>query len=243
MSDVTYLRIKGAAVPIKLKRAWRNSVRYSISQKSVNLTIPQFYTKRQTLDELNRISSWAHKKFELDPGMLERFRIRKYATGDKLQIYGHIFTLLINSAPIKGLTGEIHGEQVIITLPKNTDKHSQHSMVGPLLSRLFAKHFHTAVSRRVHHLNNTYFKETINNIRIKNNQSNWGSCSSNRNINLSSRLLFAPQKVFDYVIIHELAHLKEMNHSPRFWNIVAKAMPDYKKYDTWLTKEGHSLRF
>jgi predicted metal-dependent hydrolase len=78
---------------------------------------------------------------------------------------------------------------------------------------------------------------------LKNNQSNWGSCSSKRNINLSSRLLFAPEKVLDYVIVHELSHLKEMNHSKKFWDIVASVMPDYKKMETWLSKNGDKLKF
>ncbi|MCB0682671.1 MAG: M48 family metallopeptidase, partial [Saprospiraceae bacterium] len=64
-----------------------------------------------------------------------------------------------------------------------------------------------------------------------------------RNINLSTRLLFAPPKVIDYVIIHELAHLVEMNHSRRFWDLVAAAMPDYEEQEKWLKKFGHRCDF
>ena len=67
--------------------------------------------------------------------------------------------------------------------------------------------------------------------------------TSKRNINLSSRLLFAPRDVLDYVIIHELSHLKEMNHSPRFWKIVENVMPNYLEKERWLTNFGNTLRF
>ena len=78
---------------------------------------------------------------------------------------------------------------------------------------------------------------------MKYNHSNWGSCSSKGNINLSTRLLFAPDDVIDYVIIHELAHRIEMNHSPRFWKLVSDAMPDYKEKEKWLKVHGGKLGF
>ena len=67
------------------------------------------------------------------------------------------------------------------------------------------------------------------NIRITSAKSQWGSCSAKKNISYSWRLIMADEEVVDYVIVHELAHLVEMNHSTRFWNIVASALPDYKE--------------
>jgi predicted metal-dependent hydrolase len=80
-------------------------------------------------------------------------------------------------------------------------------------------------------------------VRLKYLHSRWGSCSSSSNINLSTRLLFAPEGVIDYVIIHELAHLQELNHSPRFWRLVAEAMPDYQLKEKWLKDNGHLCDF
>ena len=58
----------------------------------------------------------------------------------------------------------------------------------------------------------------------------WGSCSSKKNLNFSYRLYFLPEYLSDYIIIHELCHLKEMNHSKRFWDLVALVCPSYKDY-------------
>ena len=69
---------------------------------------------------------------------------------------------------------------------------------------------------------------------MKYNKTNWGSRSTKNNINISTRLLFAPKDVQEYVFIHELAHFFEMNHSKRFWDIVGKIMPDYKEKERWL---------
>lgn len=73
-----------------------------------------------------------------------------------------------------------------------------------------------------------------NTIKITSAKTRWGSCTSKKNLNFSYRLILVPKKVIDYVIVHELCHLREMNHSKKFWDEVWKIMPDYKKYDRWL---------
>jgi predicted metal-dependent hydrolase len=81
----------------------------------------------------------------------------------------------------------------------------------------------------------------IGRIAVKDTRSRWGSCSSKGNLNFSWRLLLAPWEVLDYVVAHEVAHLKEMNHSPRFWAIVEQLCPDYRVHRAWLRTHGASL--
>ncbi len=78
----------------------------------------------------------------------------------------------------------------------------------------------------------------VNKVGITSAQKRWGSCNSKGNINFSYRLIMAPPEVIDYVIVHELMHLKEMNHSSRFWTKVEQIIPDYKQKRKWL-KENH----
>lgn len=66
-------------------------------------------------------------------------------------------------------------------------------------------------------------------ISVKDLKSRWGSCSSKKNLNFHYKLLFLPMELVDYVVTHELCHLQEMNHSKKFWTLVAKTIPDYKK--------------
>ena len=82
---------------------------------------------------------------------------------------------------------------------------------------------------------------TYNRIAIREQKTRWGSCSSKGNLNFNWRLIFAPPEVLDYVVVHELAHRKEMNHSKAFYAIVESVLPDYRKWRRWLSENGDTL--
>ena len=78
-------------------------------------------------------------------------------------------------------------------------------------------------------------------VTVRNQRTRWGSCSSKGSLNFNCLLALAPEPVRRYVVIHELCHLKEMNHSPAFWKLVASEMPDYQNARKWLKTEGQRL--
>ncbi len=79
------------------------------------------------------------------------------------------------------------------------------------------------------------------NITIRFQRSRWGSCSAKGNLNFNALLLLAPPEVLDYVVVHELCHRRELNHSPRFWAEVARVLPDYAQNRAWLKAHGAAL--
>jgi len=78
-------------------------------------------------------------------------------------------------------------------------------------------------------------------IKIKTQKSRWGSCGIHNDININWLLILAPSEVMEYVVVHELCHIKERNHSGRFWQLVAAHLPDYQKQRDWLKQNGMSL--
>ncbi|MDB5194677.1 MAG: putative metal-dependent hydrolase [Parcubacteria group bacterium] len=88
---------------------------------------------------------------------------------------------------------------------------------------------------------NTFYNFIYKDVRIKNTKSRWGSCSRKGNLNFNYKLALIPERLADYIIVHELCHLKEMNHGPKFWKQVERAMPDYKERRRELKNEYVSI--
>ena len=78
-------------------------------------------------------------------------------------------------------------------------------------------------------------------ITIRNQRTRWGSCSSGGNLNFNCLLMLAPRETLDAVVVHELCHMKEMNHSPRFYQYVYRVFPDYNRHHRWLKEHGAEL--
>ncbi len=84
------------------------------------------------------------------------------------------------------------------------------------------------VASRLAHFN-TFYKYTIGSVSIRNQKSRWGSCSTQGNVNFNYKIVFLPEALADYIIVHELCHLEEMNHGSRFWALVSQNIPEYKE--------------
>lgn len=94
------------------------------------------------------------------------------------------------------------------------------------------------VRKRLEYYNNIYSFD-FNKIRIKSQRTSWGSCSRRKNLNFNFKLAFLPEHLVDYIVVHELCHLGEFNHSRKFWDLVAKTIPDYLNFRKELRQ--HSL--
>lgn len=95
-------------------------------------------------------------------------------------------------------------------------------------------HKHKTTARQLVHARlgfyNTFYQVPLRKVFIKNHKSRWGSCSQVGNLNFNYKLLFLPTELQDYIVVHELCHLIEFNHSPKFWAHVARTIPDYRRY-------------
>ena len=113
-------------------------------------------------------------------------------------------------------------------------------MVDKAVLKALKRNFMPLVEERIRMLDESSFRFGDWSVRIGNMESVWGSCSG-RKLSFSIRLFFAPGKIIDYVIMHELAHLKEHNHSERFWKLLGSAMPDFRERRAWLKKNGNMV--
>lgn len=170
----------------------------------------------------------------------ERPPERQLVSGKKLLYLGRERVLEVGIKPRGKTIGVVlDGDTLRVRLPAGTAV-TEDTMRAALESwyRAQAKAYllpRTAELARLHGFH--YGK-----ITIKGQSTRWGSCSSQRNLNFNWRLMFAPPGAVDYVIIHELCHLQELNHSRRFWSLVGRLCPDYKHWVKWFKTNGDRLR-
>ena len=238
MTEKQFIEIEGTKIPVDVVRERRNNVRFSVVKDGVSMRMPFMLTPEQEREQFGRLHAWLTKVYKRKENFLEKFEPKIYKTGDTLAVGTRKYYLDIYLENKKNHSGKLKNGVISLFLSENDSETHRQKAISQLLSRLVANDFLPEISRRVQEWNQIYFRKAIKSIRLKYNHSNWGSCSRDGNINLSTRLLFAPDDVIDYVIVHELSHLVEMNHSDRFWKVVADVMPNYEEKEKWLSKNS-----
>jgi len=242
-AEQTFIEWEGHRIPFVIIKERRRSIRVAFGKKMITLRLPLLLSAENKSKHIEKSKNWAINQLKIKPGLIQHFLIKSYSHGQWLSLYGRRYLLSINFHDRKNNRAQVKGQLLELFLSTSLPDHQRPEIIRYLLSRAIANDCHDSIVKRVNELNDLHFKQPVQNIRLKLNQSNWGSCSSKNNINLSARLLFAPAGVIDYVIIHELAHLIQHNHSPRYWDLVEKVMPEYKKHETWLSTHSHLCEF
>ena len=199
--------------------------------------------REEQFRQLLSMKSWAIKKLQEDFDKFKPKPQKQYNDGDVINVGDSNYKLSISFKNKNSSSARIIGNKIELVISSNLSEERKSRHISTLLSRCVARKRILKLHQKIEELNKLHFNQKINNVFFKYNKSNWGSCSMDGNINISTRLLFAPDDVLEYVCIHELAHLIEHNHSDRFWKIVEKAMPNYKVKIKWLKENGHTCSF
>jgi len=237
------LEVNGIKHPVKIHYEERSDCRASIRKKAINIRIPAFLSEEEKRRQLTNLKQWAIDKLKENPEKFKPEAQKEYKDGDILAVGGDEYVLKIGFKNKLGSSARIEGPTIRLSISSNLSKEAQSKHISTLLSRCIAKKRIPELKKRIDESNKNHFNQPLKKIFFKHNKSNWGSCSNAGNINISTRLLFAPDDVLEYVCVHELAHLIEPNHSKDFWKLVEKAMPGYKEKIKWLKENGDKCRF
>ena len=158
---------------------------------------------------------------------------RQYGDGDTLIVEGAPYRLRIQ----KGAANLVlSGDEALLYAPNPQLAESVRSALKTALVALALKRIRQRLDERAPAVGGEYHRVTIREQRTR-----WGSCSSKGNLNFNWLLIFVPPEALDYVVVHELCHLLELNHSERFWALVRAQMPDYEVWKRWLRQHGQEL--
>jgi predicted metal-dependent hydrolase len=235
----TYEIILGEkVVPYTLKRSSVARLVWLKIQRTTGLTVtvPRTYQIKQISAYLRANSAWILRhlaKYEADSSKPPEIQI---PPADTILYLGKPLTISTVLSHVDLPVVRLENSKLII------DVDGSGKNLAPLALELWmreqarqlivdkAKHFSQIIGVAYHR------------ISIRDQKSRWGSCSHLKNLNFNWRLIMAPEAVIDYVIIHELCHLKEMNHSKTFWSVVAWYCPKWREDRQWLNKHSKELR-
>ena len=167
--------------------------------------------------------------------------VREFKDGDIIDLGSKKYSIKIDFIDKNTSSGKLRGStmhlRIMSNIPEDAKKHHIYNLVIKMLS----SHRRGVLRRKLKDLNKLHFNAKFKDVRWKKQLSKWGSCSENKYINISHRLLFAPEDILEYVCVHELAHLIEFNHSKRFWKLVSKTIPNYQEKEQWLKDNGADI--
>lgn len=221
------LTIHATTLPVKIKhppRARRITLRYDPAQQAVLLTMPKRTPTRVVSAFLQEKRGWIATQMQRYPNPVP------FAEGATIPILGKPHTLQRINAT-RGSVRQDAGALHIPSLPEHFPRRTEDWLKAHL--RGFILHEATVMAQML--------GVSFHRITLRDTSSRWGSCSRDRNLSFCWRLVFAPDTIIRYVIAHEVAHLREMNHSPAFWRQVERLYPDYTHARNWLRTHSNEL--
>ncbi len=220
------IKYENKTIAYTVSKAKVKNIYISIQDGEVVVKAPWYVTANEIQSVVENKRKWimnALEKYSVSPR-----RTKEYSEGETYQILGKSYVLSIyyqitNKAELKVDNGAID-----IILPLDYAERDNTELIKKLIDKMYYM-----IAEKEVEVSMEKMRKLVGlapeEYRIKKTKSLWGSCSSNRKITINQNLMMYSRKAIDYVVLHEICHLKYMNHSKKFWEMVATYMPDYKE--------------
>ncbi|MDQ2087472.1 SprT family zinc-dependent metalloprotease [Herbivorax sp. ANBcel31] len=238
--DVT---LDGVKIQYELVRSNRKTVAIKLSEDgNIKVSAPFGVTQNQIDEIIKDKLSWILKKQqELKKLYREKNVKRTFENGERISYLGKEYFLeiveVIEDSKPKVV---INDGNMVIYINERCIVKDKSREIRNIIKMWLVERFRDIAIERIEKYK-SIIRVSPKKITIREQKTRWGSCSSKGSINLNWKLVMAPMEVLDYVIVHELCHMREMNHSKNYWKIVSSIMPDYTEHRKWLKENGHKL--
>ncbi|MDD5034152.1 MAG: SprT family zinc-dependent metalloprotease [Methylococcaceae bacterium] len=203
----------------------------------IELVVPTALPEAQAMAFLNKHRAWAENKLlEINARVAQTSS--GFVSGSTIPWRGRELPLLIREEPGRRVRVAVD-EAVRITLPE--DLGESRDEVAKRALYAWVKPWLRGQVERLAERHTPRFGLYPREVRIKQMKTRWGSCGPHNDININWLLAFTPESVLEYVVVHELCHIRERNHSPAFWALLARHLPQYLEERNWLRSQGAAL--
>ena len=212
----------------------RKTAAIKVHEGKVSVVVPKNLPESRIEELVARKTKWIHGKICLHKQTVPS-RPKEYVSGESFTYLGKNYRLKVVVGDAKGV--KLKGGQLVVTLP---EKELLPEKIQKAITAWYREHAEQKLAEKVKRYA-PVVGVTPATVKIKSFKSRWGSCHSNGEIQFNWMIIIAPNHIVDYVVVHELCHLKEHNHSPKFWKCVEQVVPDYEMCRQWLKDNGKKL--
>ena len=233
--DEEILQIAGFKVSV-IRSPRRKNLSLEINQNGVLARAPNTMRQQTISRFVQKKQSWIQRTLSKQPKPVAPLNLKD---GCHVKLLDQDLILDV----IEGHRGEAKQDGNYLQLPITRSPKPQAVRIKNKLTPWYKDQALETVQQQVEH----YASQMVikaprhDQIKVRDYKRRWGSCSQKGALSFNWRIIMAPQSVLDYVVIHELAHLKEFNHSKRFWRIVEQQMPNWRDHKNWLNQNGQQL--
>lgn len=225
---------KNKKIAYELKQTKRKTLAIKILlDGTVQVTAPLRMSKHEIQAMLEDKSDWIIEKLAYIQIKYKDISKEQSILKNSVLYLGELYKVSIIMEPQFTKCGiDIFGDKIYIMTDLLDEQH-----LKACLENWYREQTKKIIKNRMEYAHK-FIHEQERTVRIRTQKSRWGSCSSKGGLNFNWRLSMAPLTVIDYVVIHEMCHLRHMNHSKEFWNMVQAILPDYKKEQQWLKEKS-----
>jgi len=236
-----YVEINDNKVAYTVVKTRRKTIGITIDRNGeVRVSAPLGISERQIRETVQKKAGWIIKKVSEVIERNSNLICRQFVSGEKFMYLGEEYTLEVAEKDLGKAEVLMQEDTITVYISRGLSEESRKQAIKEALIKWYRQRFDEIVKERIKKYS-MQLKVAPCRVVIKNQKTRWGSCSNKGNINLNWRLIMAPLHIIDYVVVHELCHLKVMNHSKDFWNLVESIQPNYHENQKWLKINGNRL--
>ncbi|APC81697.1 M48 family metallopeptidase [Clostridium botulinum] len=225
--------LMGERLQYILKTKKRKTISIKIGKEFIIEVTAPLGTNEYTIEQvLKKEEKWIIKKIK---------KLKEVENFNGYYYLGELYYLKIKEVRSLYFKLELDSNKFMVYINSGILKEKREVIIKDNLEKFYKEKAVKVLKERTDYYSNI-LKVAPKNIVIKNQKTLWGSCSSKGNINYNYKIVMAPLKILDYIVVHELCHLVHMNHSKDFWQLVESIIPDFKERRNWLKENGYKLK-
>lgn len=209
--------------------------------KGFTVKAPKGMTKEEIIKNLHRKEKWIINNLDKMSDILKNETNKEFVSGEKFLLRGRRYALKVTKSKKDLPSLDFNKSKFLAVVPSQLKEEQYATILRPLFVQFYKRKAEKIINERMKKYIK-YFKTEPKQIVVTELKNKWGSCSKNNQIRYNWRIVLAKTSIIDYMVVHELCHMVQKNHSDKYWKEVKRILPDYEKSKSWLRENSEMLK-